>query len=159
MMKALRETIIGAWELVSYIERDSPDGAARYPHGEDALGLIMYTPDGYMSAQIMTPGRPAYDQPIARGGTAEQAAAAALGYLAYSGPYSVDESTGTVHHHVAVSLLPNWLGSTQVRHTYLDGDQLTITSTTPLTDGGQVWSTLVWARARADSQVSDAIAG
>jgi hypothetical protein len=82
-----------------------------------------------------------------------------LGYLAYSGPYSVDESTGVVHHHVAVSLLPNWLGSTQVRHTRLDGDQLTITSTTPLTDGGQVWSTLVWARAGADSQVSDAIAG
>ena len=146
MTKSLRDKIIGAWELVSYIERDSPDGPARYPHGEDALGLIMYTPDGYMSAQIMTPDRPAYDQPIARGGTTEQAAAAASGYLAYSGPYSVDESTGVVHHHVQVSLLPNWLGSVQVRYPELDGDRLTISSTTPLAGGGKVWSTLVWAR-------------
>jgi hypothetical protein len=67
-----------------------------------------------MSAQIMKPGRPAYDQQIARGGTTEQAAGAALGYLAYSSPYSVDEATGVVHHHVTVSLLPNWLGSIQV---------------------------------------------
>ena len=107
----------------------------------------MYTPDGYMSAQTMTPGRPAYDQPIARGGTTEQAAAAALGYLAYGGPYSVDEVTGVVDHDVVVSLLPNWLGSTQVRHIRLDGDRLTIWSTTPLADGAKVWSTLVWARA------------
>jgi hypothetical protein len=155
MAKTLCDEIIGAWELVSYIERDSPDGPARYPHGEDALGLIMYTPDGYMSAQIMTPGRPVYDQPIARGGTTEQATAAALGYLAYSGPYSVDESTGVVHHHLMVSLLPNWLGSTQVRYTQLDGQRLTISSTTPLADGGKVWSTLVWARAgQAGSQVA-----
>ena len=148
MTESLGDKLIGAWELVSYVERDSPDGPARYPHGEDALGLIMYTPDGYMSAQIMTPGRPAYDQPIARGGTTEQAAAAALGYLAYSGPYSVDESTGVVDHHVAVCLLPNWLGSTQVRHTQLDEDRLTISSTTALADGGKVWSTMVWTRAR-----------
>ena len=152
MTESLRDKLIGAWELVSYVERDSPGGPANYPHSEHAQGLIMYTPDGYMSAQIMTPGRPAYDQPIARGGTTEQAATAAMGYLAYSGPYSVDESTGVVDHHVTVSLLPNWLGSTQVRHTQLEGDRLTISSTTPLADGGNVWSTLVWARARHADQ-------
>ena len=58
MTKPLRDKLVGAWELVSYVERDSPDGPARYPHGEDAQGLIMYTPDGYMSAQIQSSGRP-----------------------------------------------------------------------------------------------------
>ncbi|KZS58429.1 lipocalin-like domain-containing protein [Mycobacterium ostraviense] len=48
-------------------------------------GLIIYTPDGYMSAQIQSSGRPDYDRPVASGGTTEQAAAAAPGYLAYSG--------------------------------------------------------------------------
>jgi hypothetical protein len=28
------------------------------PYGEHPLGLIMYTADGYMSAQITTPDRP-----------------------------------------------------------------------------------------------------
>ena len=28
--------------------------------GEDVEGLIIYTADGYMSAQLMEPGRPAY---------------------------------------------------------------------------------------------------
>ena len=39
---SLHEKLIGAWELVSYVEKDSPDGPARYPHGEEQ-GLIMYT--------------------------------------------------------------------------------------------------------------------
>jgi hypothetical protein len=44
----------------------------------------------------MDAGWPKYDQPLASGGTTEQAAAAALGYLGYSGTYSVDESTGEI---------------------------------------------------------------
>jgi hypothetical protein len=62
--------------------------------GPDALGLIMYTTDGYMSAQLMRRDRPAFDRPESDGGTPEQSAAAAAGYLAYSGPFEVDESTG-----------------------------------------------------------------
>ena len=46
----LRDALVGAWTLVSSL----PDGPLTYPHCPDALGLIMYTPDGYMSAQIMT---------------------------------------------------------------------------------------------------------
>ena len=139
--------IVGAWELVSYTERELPDGPLTYPHGPDAVGLIMYTPDGYMSAQIMTRSRPSYDRPVASGGTAEESAAAATGYLAYSGPYSVDESTGDIHHHVMVSLLPNWLGHTQIRHSQLDMEQLTLSAETPLPNGTTMSSTLVWARA------------
>ncbi|BBX73565.1 hypothetical protein MSHI_14710 [Mycobacterium shinjukuense] len=41
----------------------------------------MYTPAGYMPAQIQSAGRPKYDRPVASGGTIDQAAVAALGYL------------------------------------------------------------------------------
>ena len=78
----LRDALVGTWTLVSYTERSLPDGPVTYPHGPDALGLIMYTPDGHMSAQIMTHSRPPYDRPVASGGTAEESAAAATGYLA-----------------------------------------------------------------------------
>ena len=53
--KGLREQLIGAWRLVSYIESPVDGSPKRFPMGEKALGIIMYTPDGYMSAQLMTP--------------------------------------------------------------------------------------------------------
>jgi hypothetical protein len=143
----LHNDVLGTWELVSYTEGDNHGGPVTYPLGSDALGLIMYTGDGYMSAQIMRPDRPAYDRPETSGGTPEQAEAAAAGYLAYSGPYTVDENTGVLHHHPWVSLLPNWLNLTQLRHSTLDGDHLTLSAISEAPDGVETISTLVWKRA------------
>ena len=53
-------------------------------------------------------------RPVASGGTTEQAAAAALGYLAYAGDF-VDESTGDVRHEAKLSLVPNYLGQFHLR--------------------------------------------
>jgi hypothetical protein len=142
----LRNAILGTWELVSYIAQDNHGGPITYPLGADALGLIMYTADGYMSAQLMRRHRPAFDRPESDGGTPEQAAAAAAGYLAYSGPFEVDESTGVVHHEVRVSLLPNWLNGTQLRQSKLDGDHLTLSAITAAPDDAETISTLVWKR-------------
>lgn len=146
----LRDKIRGAWQLVSYVVQDDQDGPVTHPLGTDAQGLIIYTHDGYMSAQLMRRDRPDYDQPDTGGGTAEQTAAAAAGYLAYSGPYVVDEDTAIVHHDVVVSLLPNWLGTVQLRHSTLAGDRLTLVAEAPA-GGATVRSTLVWARATPHS--------
>ncbi len=54
----LREQLVGAWRLVSYEIRPRDGGTVTYPLGRDARGWILYTPDGYMSAQLMAPGRP-----------------------------------------------------------------------------------------------------
>jgi hypothetical protein len=147
----LREKILGTWRLVSYVEQDERGGPVTFPLGRDAAGLIMYTTDGYMSAQLMRSGRHDYDQPDIGGGTIQHAAGAAEGYLAYSGPYDVDEAASIVHHRVAVSLLPNWLETVQIRHGSLKDNQLTLVSEIPL--GGKVIrSTLVWARALERAQ-------
>ena len=55
--KSLRAQLIGAWRLVSYIESPVDGSPKRSPLGENPQGIIMYTPDGYMSAQLMRPGR------------------------------------------------------------------------------------------------------
>jgi hypothetical protein len=52
--KFLREQLVGAWELTSFVERDIETGVENHPFGEHPLGLILYTPDGYMSAQSAT---------------------------------------------------------------------------------------------------------
>lgn len=55
MTKTLREQLIGAWKLVSYVEKPTDGSAPFYPMGEKPEGIIMYTPDGYMSAQLNRP--------------------------------------------------------------------------------------------------------
>jgi lipocalin-like protein len=59
-MSEMRERLIGAWTLVSYVLLASDGSEPIHPLGTEARGFIMYTPDGYMSAQIMRTGRPAF---------------------------------------------------------------------------------------------------
>jgi hypothetical protein len=143
----LRDAVLGTWELVSYTVEDSPGGDTTYPLGSHPVGLIMYTGDGYMSAQLMRPDRPAFDAPEPSGGTQTQNAAAVGGYLAYSGPFHVDEATGALRHEVMVSLLPNWLGTTQVRTSHLEGDTLTLSGINGSPNGSASIHTLLWKRA------------
>lgn len=143
----MRADVLGAWELASYTSSDGPDRPPVYPLGERATGLIMYTDDGYMSAQLMSTDRPVFDAAEPDGGSTGQTVAAARGYLAYSGPFWVDEPAAVLHHEVWVSLLPNWLGITQIRSARLVDDRLTLSLTSTL-DGVDTTSTLVWRRAR-----------
>ena len=46
MTRGLRERLIGAWKLVSYVEEPVDGSAPFYPLGEEPQGIIMYTPDG-----------------------------------------------------------------------------------------------------------------
>ena len=53
----LRTNLIGAWTLQSYEARSTDGTNVTYPLGVDAKGIIMYTADGYMSAQLMRSGQ------------------------------------------------------------------------------------------------------
>lgn len=110
-----RASILGAWDLRSYVVVDDGGATIARPLGDDAVGHLLYTEDGYVSAQLMRRGREPFDVASTSGGSVEQTVAAAQGYLAYTGPFELDEATGTLYHHVEVSLLPNWLGGKQVR--------------------------------------------
>ena len=113
MAKGLRDQLIGAWKLVSYEERPVDGSPSFYPMSEKPMGIIMYTPDGYMSAQLMRPGRRKGSSGDMFKGALEEYADEAIGYLAYSGPFHVDEVTSTLTHSMTVSLFPGWLGQTQ----------------------------------------------
>ena len=91
MAAGLRDQLIGAWKLISYEERPVDGSPSFYPMSEKPMGIIMYTPDGFMSAQLMKPDR----KPFASGdwfkGTDEEYKQEASTYIAYSGPFHVDE--------------------------------------------------------------------
>ncbi|WP_423392421.1 lipocalin-like domain-containing protein [Burkholderia sp. LMG 21824] len=143
----LRERRVGAWRLVSDEIRPRGGGAVTYPLGRDVRGWILYTPDGYMSAQLMAAGRPPYADGDLQGGTADERAAAAGGYIAYSGPFHVADD-GTPTHETDVSPFPNWIGHVQQRAVRLDGDRLPLGTAAPVRiDGLEVDAVLLRVRA------------
>ena len=143
MTDKLRDKLIGAWKLVSFVEKPLNGSPPNYPMGERPTGIIMYTPDGYMSAQLMraNPGHFASDWFKA---TSEEYARVASTYFAYAGPFEVDEESSTVTH----SLFPNWIGQKQQRIARIEGDALHLSTVSPIQSGGRpVNAYLEWRRA------------
>jgi len=132
---SIRERLVGCWRLVGY-SVTMKGGETEHPLGHNPVGTILYTSDGYMSAQLARPGLLQDDQkPDGY-------------YIAYSGPYDVDEQAGTVAHHVQVSVIPSWLGTTQVRRVqFRDSDTLELSTAEPrLRDGVLTTATISWSR-------------
>ena len=51
------EQLVGAWELRS-CTTSLPDGSKQYMYGSAPKGVIMYTPDGWMSCHMAGGGEP-----------------------------------------------------------------------------------------------------
>jgi hypothetical protein len=146
--RSLRETLIGAWRLVCSVETDVKTGAVDRPLGDKPEGLILYTPDGYMSAQLSAADRPNFESGDMYKGKPEEYLAAGLSYLAYSGPYYVDEANRIVEHEMFVSLFPNWKGQRQARIVKLDEKELRLSPNRPLMFNGSLKrATIIWKRA------------
>ncbi|WP_067680590.1 lipocalin-like domain-containing protein [Nocardia miyunensis] len=144
---SITDRIVGSWQLVEY-STTSETGEISHPLGPDARGLIIYSADGFMSAQIMRPGRTRYRSPNVHSGDVAERGEAAGGYLAYSGPYHVDEENSAVWHEMAVSLYPNWIGNDQKRNVHFDGDLLTLSSDPLVFRTTTLSPALVWRRAQ-----------
>lgn len=116
---SLRERLIGAWYLESYIAYPTPTCKFQrptYPMTKNVTGLIMYTPDGYMSAHMLIPGQ----QSFKRGeGEEAQWAEAGKRSFCYAGPYYIsNEGAGRgeiLRHTFQVCNLPGWVKDVQVR--------------------------------------------
>jgi len=123
----LRDSVLGAWELVSFSSTDVATGAVEHPLGLSPRGLIVYTPDGHMSAQLANPDM--------------------SGYVAYGGSFTVNEETSILHHDVTMSMMPELLAQPQFRQASVDGDLLTLSATSSDSGGTTTHSSLVWRRA------------
>ncbi|KAJ5577950.1 uncharacterized protein N7459_006914 [Penicillium hispanicum] len=149
-LETIRKGIVGSWKLVSYVSKPvNGDGPTRYPLGEDARGYIFYTPEGYMSAQLMASGSKPYTTQDPYRAADDEAADAACHFLAYSGPYEVllQEGVAFMKHHMDLALVPNWTGNYQLRKCDLKGDELTLSPDRPwLMDGVLVNQYLTWKR-------------
>ena len=133
--------LVGTWRLASFELRKS-DGQISYPFGQDAVGYIIYTADGYMSVAMMTAKRLKFVAGDILGGSDEEKLAAADTYLSYCGRYEIRE--GKVIHHIEVSFFPNWIGVDQVRILEFDGKRLSLGTPPLLVGGAQQTAHLIW---------------
>lgn len=139
------DDFLGSWELLHYFAT-AGDGVVSYPLGEAAVGWGLYSPDGRMSAHLMRSDRGLFGAGL-RPGVDEIApdliVAAASGYIGYCGRYFVDPEAQTVSHAVECALIPDWVGTTMVRHyTFLGDDELILRPPSR----GPVISELRWRR-------------
>lgn len=120
--RLLRERLVGTWRLESYIAyptASSPLQRPTFPMTKAVTGLIMYTPDGYMSAQMLIQGQSADAFRTKGGGDDAVWAEAAKRCFSYAGPYYIsDEGSGreeVLRHTFQICSLPGWVGDVQVR--------------------------------------------
>ncbi len=128
MLEHLHARLIGSWTLVSYVQSFDDGVADILPMGDNPHGLILYTSDGHMSAQLGPADRIPFASNIITDGTDDEYARAARTYIAYSGRFSCDGTVATVTHHVQVSVFPNWVGGDQVRRVSFEEDTLSLSS-------------------------------
>jgi hypothetical protein len=122
--------LVGAWRLVS-IETIRPNGSIIYPFfGRHPEGLIVYDAAGWMSVQIASDPKPTLPKGDSRGeflkAPPSQKAAAADGYYAYYGQYTLDVAKSTVTHHLRDALLPGERGKDLLRQYSIDNGRLTL---------------------------------
>lgn len=118
-MTITAQDLIGGWKLESWSLVYEDGRPAEYPLGRDAIGYILYTADGHMSATLSRAGR----KPFSSGDPAEKVQA----YddcFAYAGRYEVKGEA--VFHSIAVATNPALVGVTSTRNIHLDGTRLTL---------------------------------
>ena len=131
--------LLGAWHLASWSLVYADGRSSEFPLGEDACGILMYTPDGHVSATLMQKQRPAA-APVS---DADKTDAYAQSF-AYAGRYTVRD--GTAFHSIEVATNPALIGITSTRYIELAGDRL-ILSGPDFSAGSPRTQRIEWRRA------------
>jgi hypothetical protein len=127
------QNLIGGWSLVDYRVILGNDQHTILPFGSNPQGILTYTSDGFMSANMMKPGAKPHENSSPHGGTMEENANSLQHTWAYAGTYTIGDNSGypdrlVVEHSVQVSSHPNWVGTVQSRLATFTEDKLVLES-------------------------------
>lgn len=138
--------LVGAWGLRSFRVVFDDGRPPVFPYGADAMGQIVYTPSGHMSAVLSRrhrelPGSHRLED--AHRASAEARAAAFDSYLSYAGTWRLEGDD--VVHAVGFGLVPAAVGAEQRRRVGWDGLTLTLSYRVEGRSGGRTFE-LSWHR-------------
>ena len=140
-----RDRILGGWQLESRDVRAGGKEILDPVLGQQPVGRLFYDASGRMSLQMMRQDRA---QAIGKPSTPQDAGnqRVILGYDSYFGTFQLNESAGSITHHVEGSLFPEDLGKDFVRAFTIDGDTFTLSFTSTSAGGTDVTRTLRFRR-------------
>jgi Lipocalin-like domain len=135
--------LLGTWKLQSYTTEYEDTGQKVEPFGAHPSGYLSYGTDCRMYGIVVREGRKSPAEVVA---TDTEKVELFDGMGAYAGTYTIEGDK--VSHHVDISWIESWTGTTQVRQFKIEGNSLRIHSAPaqdPL-DGRVSSATLVWTR-------------
>jgi hypothetical protein len=142
--KSLKDQLVGTWVYVSSTgKRDDGSPVPRPP----ARGAVTYTADGHFHFITVRNEVPKYASGDPARPSPEEAMAVASGVVAYTGTYTVDESTKTIHANIETSSVPNLVGAPNQRRIVTSITEEELKFTNPRTPAG-VTLELVFKRAK-----------
>jgi len=139
--KPLKDQLVGTWIYVSSTAKRDDGSNVQRP---SLQGAVTYTADGRFHFITTRTDLPKYDSDRP---SADAAMAVASGSIAYTGTYTVDENTKTIHPIVETSTLPNLVGVPNLRRivTSISANEMKFTN--PRTSTGLTLE-IVWKRAQ-----------
>jgi len=140
---SLRDQLIGTWTYVSSTGKREDGSNVPRPN---LRGAVTYTADGHFHFITTLVDAPNYASGDPARPSADEAMAIASRSIAYTGTYTVDESTRTILPNVEASTFPNLVGAPNQRRvvTAIGPDEMRFTN--PRTPAG-VTLEFVWKRA------------
>lgn len=140
--QASADPLLGTWKLQSFRMGYADTGEEVESFGARPGGYLSYGSDGRMHAIVVRDDR----KPPAGVPTDAEKIELFNGMAAYAGTYTIDGDT--VRHHVDISWIEAWTGTTQVRRFSIEGNVLYIRSPAardPL-NGRLSSAVLVWTK-------------
>jgi len=121
--KSLKDQLVGAWTLVSR-DNTAPDGTKGQPFGPNPRGILILEGSGRYAWMVGRPDRPKLKSTNASQVTAAELGAAAQGFGANFGTWSVNEADKTLTYRFEGALRPNNEGTEEIDSVILAGDEL-----------------------------------
>jgi hypothetical protein len=135
--------LLGTWKLRSFTTEYQDTGQKVEPFGAHPSGYLCYGADWRMYAIVVREGR---KPPTGVVPTEAEQVELFNGMGSYAGTYSIEGDK--VNHHVDVSWIEAWTGTTQVRQFKIEGNELHIRSVVAPdpANGRFSSSTVVWTK-------------
>ena len=142
--KPLKDQLVGTWIYVSSTAKRDDGSNVQRP---SLQGAVTYNADGRFHFITTRTDLPKYASSDSARPSADEAMAVASGSIAYTGTYTVDENTKTIHANIETSTFPNLVGAPNQRRivTSISANEMKFTN--PRTPAGLTLE-IVWKRAQ-----------
>jgi hypothetical protein len=141
--RSLRDQLVGTWVYVSSTGKREDGSDVQRP---SLRGAATYTADGHFHFITTRTDTPKYASNDTGRPSPEEAMAVASGSIAYTGTYTVDETSKTIHANIETSTFANLVGAPNQRRivTSISADEMRFVN--PRTPSG-VTLEFLWKRA------------